>query len=366
MDLSSELRYAQSPLRIDYSSKNLTRMNLNENIVMPLNRLRSIIAKCADEFDPRYYSSEIGEGELRTLVNEIANYCSCSKHSVAIGAGGDQILDLIFRMKFGKRSSKVVTVDPTYSMYSILAKRLGGSVSSVKLGPSTVRPPFSLDAGQVTKKSKNVGANLVVIASPNNPTGIQYPAEEILQIAESLSDVALVIDEAYVEYGTYSVARLISKSRNLVVVRTFSKAFGLANMRLGYLLSPDTSFVEKFNNDFQYPYPVSSFAVLMATELLRRKSMILEYVEKTKQYRQELIEGLQRLRLDVVPKSDANFILLKSKSSKKIAQALLINYSIVVKYIPIMGVENDFLRITVGTREINEKLLYALRRIIAA
>ena len=72
------LRYAQSPLKIDYSSKNLVRMNLNENIVMPLNRIRSIIAKCADEFDPRHYTSDSGQGEMLKLSGEIAKYCGCS------------------------------------------------------------------------------------------------------------------------------------------------------------------------------------------------------------------------------------------------------------------------------------------------
>ena len=148
--------------------------------------------------------------------------------------------------------------------------------------------------------------------------------EEILGIAESLPDVPIVIDEAYVEYAGYSASKYLSKNRNLILVRTFSKAFGLANLRLGYLLSSDSAFLEKFNNDFQYPYPIAGFAVLMATELLRRKSLILEYVEKTKIYRQELIEGLQRLGkgLTVIPRSDANFVLVKSKSSKKIAEEL--------------------------------------------
>ena len=90
------------------------------------------------------------------------------------------------------------------------------------------------------------------------------------------------------------------------------------------MLSSDAEFVEKFNNDFQYPYPVAGFAVLMATELLRRMSLVLEYVEKTKVYREELIEGLQRLGTDlrVIPRSDANFVLVKSNLSKKIAGEL--------------------------------------------
>ena len=368
LPLANGLRYEQSPLKIDYPSKNLLRMNLNENIVMPLNRVRPIIAKCADEFDPRYYTPELGEGELRTLTNEIAKYSSCSSGSVALGFGSDQILDLVFAIKFGRSRTKLVTVDPTYSMYSILAQRLGAQVVSIKLAPSTAREPFSLIPKNVVQTSKKSGVKILVLASPNNPTGIQYPAEEILTIAESLPDTAIVIDEAYVEYAGYSMSKYLSRNRNLILVRTFSKAFGLANLRLGYLLSSDSAFVEKFISEFQYPYPVAGFAVQMATELLRRKPLILEYAEKTKKYRQELIEGLQRFRngLSVISRSDANFVVVKSKMARKIAEDLLVRYAIAVKYIPKMGAESEFLRVTVGSREMNEKLLYSLRRIMAA
>lgn len=339
-------------------------MNLNENIVMPLSRIRPIIAKCADQLDPRLYTSELGEGEMRTLTDEIAKYSNCSSNSVVIGSGADQVLDLVFKMKFDGKKRKIVTVSPTYSMYSILASRLGASLEYVKLGQSTQTNPFSLDENRVIRASKK-DASILVLASPNNPTGIQYPVEQIQTIVESLPQVAIVIDEAYVEYARYSAARLISKYGNLIIARTFSKAFCMANLRLGYLLSSDSRFVETYNNDFQYPYPVAGFAVLMAIEFLRRKSLVLEIAEKTKTYRQELMNELARLELPPVPISDANFVLVKSKHARKLAEDLLYKYAIAVKYIPKMGVENEFLRFTVGSREVNEKLLYSLRRILA-
>ena len=368
MPRSKGLQYVQSPFKIDYSSKNLVRMNLNENIVMPLPRLRSIIAKCTDEFDPRFYTSTLGEGELRTLTTEIAKYSGCSSSSVALGFGSDQTLDLVFKMKFGSSQNKLVTVDPTYSMYSILARRMGASIVSVKLAPSTAENPFSINSREIIQTSRKNNVKVLVLASPNNPTGIQYAEEVILEIVESLPDLPIVIDEAYMEYARYSASKFLSNNRNLILARTFSKAFGLANMRLGYLLSSDTSFVDNYNNDFQYPYPLAGFAVLLATELLRRKSLVLEYAEKTKTYRHELIEGLQRLGsgLIVIPRSDANFVVVKSKISKKIAEELLSKYAIAVKFIPKMGTEGEFLRITVGSREINERLLYSLRKILAA
>src|SRR5579872_2838858 len=114
----TELRYEQSPLRIDYTQKNLIRMNLNENLIFPQNLLRLLVAKCADKFEPRYYPSDLGEGELQKLASEIARYCGCSSSSVAIGVGSDQLIDLIFRMKLGGPRGKILTVDPTFSMYA--------------------------------------------------------------------------------------------------------------------------------------------------------------------------------------------------------------------------------------------------------
>ncbi|MGI0090137.1 MAG: pyridoxal phosphate-dependent aminotransferase [Nitrososphaerales archaeon] len=341
-------------------------MNLNENLVFPQNQMRSILVKCIDRLDPRFYPAELREGELDTLGTEIAKYCGCSKRSIVIGVGSDQILDLIFRMKLGSRG-KMVTVDPTYSMYSVLAKRLGADVDFVRVRSSTAKEPFSLALDELIASAKR--ANILVIASPNNPTGVQYPIDEIRALIQSLPETLVVIDEAYVEYADYSTAGLLKSNKKLIITRTFSKAFGLASLRLGYLLSSDENFINELSEKFQYPYPVSGFSVLMATELLRRKSLVLEYAEKTKSCRKELIEYLQKLGdkfLKVVPRSDSNFVVVRSKRSKSIAEELLSKYSVAVKYIPKMGLETEFLRITVGSREMNQKLLYSLRRIAGA
>lgn len=374
---SNELRYEQSPLfEIDYSSsssspssKNLVRMNLNENIVFPQNQLRSAIAKCSDKLDARYYPSEQDKGDLKNLRAEIAQYCKCSSASVALGVGSDQILDLVFRSTLSKTTGKLTIIEPTYSMYSVLARRLGVRVRFVKLGPSTTRPPFSLPVTKVIITAKKEKASVLVLASPNNPTGIQYPVDEIRTLIESLPETRILIDEAYVEYGNYSAVSLMNRAKqNLVIIRTFSKAFGLAALRLGYLISSDVQFVDRLTNEFQYPYPITQFSVLMALEMLKRNSLVLEVANKTKIFRAELIDSLQKLgdSLRVVPRSDANFVLVKSERSKKIAEELLTNYAIAVKYLPKLGAEKEFLRITVGSRETNQRLLYALRRIVAS
>ncbi len=319
--MNSSMSYTQSPLRIDYDQNELLRMNLNENIVFPKNVMRSILAKCVDEYDPRIYPSDINEGESLILDEEIAKYCGCSSSSVAIGIGGDQLIDLIFRTFLNKTSDSVFVVSPTFSMYSIFASRQKSKLNEIWLEPSTSKDAFALPFSRLKDAwKKQSGAKLLVIVSPNNPTANQFPVEQIEEILEVALDKPVLLDEAYVEYAKYDAAkRLLKAHKNLIILRTFSKAFGLASLRLGYILSSDSEFIRRFNCDIQYPYPVTGLTLSMGIELLRRKEVVLEWVEKTKTFREELIVSLQKLgpSINVVPRIRYQFCSGSSKGSKK-------------------------------------------------
>ena len=186
MTEEGSLLYEQSPLRIDYAEKNLARMNLNENLVMPRNFMRSVLAKCLDKIDARYYPSEIDDGEILELRSAIAKYCRSATDSVAIGAGSDQTIDLLFRSKLRTSSDSVVIVEPTFSMYRLLASRLGAKAITVNTRPSTdPEKPFSLNYEELEAACKAKSAKLLVLASPNNPTGVQHQIEEIRSLLES-------------------------------------------------------------------------------------------------------------------------------------------------------------------------------------
>ncbi len=361
--------FKQSPLAVDLGERELQRMNLNENIVFPKNTMRSILAKCTDEYDPRLYPPAIDEGESLVLNQEIAKYCACSSSSVAIGTGSDQLIDLLFRMLLPKPSEAVYIVSPTFSMYSIFARRQHSKLKEGWLNPSTAKDPFSLQLSSLKDAwRKDRSAKLLVIVSPNNPTGIQYPIEELEEILDTAPDKTVLLDEAYVEYAKYDAAkRLLKSHENLVVLRTFSKAFALASLRLGYVLSSSGEFISKFNENYQYPYPVAGLSLSMGLELLRRKDVVLEWAEKTKVFRDELIASLEKLgpRIRVMPRSDTNFVLVQAKRGKKIEEELLARYGIAVRYLSDLGKEKkEFFRITVGSAEANRKLLFALKRIL--
>ena len=372
-----EITYSQSPFKIDYTVKNLVRMNLNENLVLPQTFLRSISVRCLDKLDLRSYPSSLKEGEMLAFIQEISRYNNCSSEMVSIGAGGDQLIDLLIRMRLRKSSDTLVTVDPTFPLYSMMASRLGAKVVTVPLGPFNPRDyksSFNLKLEELLKASGSKNCRVLALASPNNPTGVQYPLDQIRHILESLPNVTVLVDEAYVEYANYSVLKLLNSYPNLVILRTFSKAFAIPSARLGYIICSDADFVREFTQEHQYPYPVASFSVLLGIELLKRKSVVLDAANKAKILRGELTQslidfGLRKKRSPTLinaSESSANFVLFHCEGAGRIARELLQKYRIAVKYIEKIGQERDFLRICVGTREINERLLYSLRRITAS
>lgn len=361
----------QSPLSVDLGQKELLRMHLNENIVFPKNVMRSIVAKCTDEYDPRIYPPALDEGDSLVLNREIAKYCGCSSSSVAVGIGGDQLIDLVYRIAVPKPTDSMIIVSPTFPIYADYATKQGYRMKEFRLNPFTSKDPFSLSASELIDAWRNTSrAKLLVIVSPNNPTGIQYPVERVEEILEATpSGKRVLLDEAYVEYGRYDAAKLLLKSYpNLIILRTFSKAFAIASLRLGYILSSEQEFISRFNGDFQYPYALTGLSISMGIEMLRRKSLVLEWVEKTKVFRDQLIASLQKLgsSIRVVPRSDTNFVLIESKQAKRISEDLFTNYAIAVRYFPDLIVGGQYLRITVGSTEANRRLLFALRRVLSS
>ena len=177
--------------------------------------------------------------------------------------------------------------------------------------------------------------------------------------------MTILLDEAYVEYGEYNASRLLGSYKNLIIMRTFSKAFALASHRLGYFLSSDVDFVKEFNEEYQYPYPVAAYGVLIATMLLKNRAQVIASAKRTKELRGELSQELSsgRFPLRTCSDSQANFILMQSNQAREIASELFEKYFIALKLIESIGPDNGFLRITVCTSQLNERLLFDLRRI---
>jgi histidinol-phosphate aminotransferase len=200
-------------------------------------------------------------------------------------------------------------------------------------------------------------SDVIYICSPNNPTGNQFEESVIFELLNILKDKLTIIDEAYVEFADYSVSPHIAQYDNVVILRTLSKAFGLAGARIGYLVA-DERFAEIFRNIIQSPYPINSFSLQLASLAL---SCYDTYVKQTldliKRERKRVFDHLFEMDGIKVFKSNANFIFVELYDNyDRILRALKEDRVSVKAFGNINGYEGC-IRVTIGTTEMNDKFL---------
>jgi histidinol-phosphate aminotransferase len=195
--------------------------------------------------------------------------------------------------------------------------------------------------------------------SPNNPTGFQFKKDEITELIKKF-DGLIIIDEAYGEFSDYTVANLTKKFDNLVVVKTFSKTFGLAGLRLGYVLS-NKKLIDVFSRVLQYPYPLNTLAIEAGILALQKIKQIQETVQIIKEERTRIIKKLRESGAFDVFDSKANFVLFDARGADKRIYTALLEQGISVRKLGKIGKHDGCLRVTVGTKDMNSKFLLAIR-----
>jgi histidinol-phosphate aminotransferase len=325
------------------------KLDANENVLLPKALLAVLALRAVETLDPRFYAVE----DARALVRDLARHLEIEDEHIVLGSGGDQLIDLVARA-FVEAGATVVTIAPTYSFYRIRCALAGARVLEVPL-----REDFSLDVEALVRAAR--GARVLFLCSPNNPTGNQFSLAEIEHVARECSGL-LVVDEAYVEFATETALPLLARSPNVVLLRTFSKAFGLAGMRLGYLLAhPRLSrlFAEKV----QYPYPVNTFAVRLARLLLEAYDEVRAVLESVKREREWLRAELNALGVRAFP-SQANFVLFEVGDRARAVWQHLAEHGLRVKYVGEVLGYGACLRATVGSRETNQALIARIREVL--
>ena len=267
--------------------------------------------------------------------------------NIFIGNGSDEAIDLCFRVFCRPGVDNAVSIAPTYGMYKVAADINDIQMREVPLSEGFELPVDGLLAAcdQQTK--------LMFICSPNNPTGNAFPVSEILTLAERF-DGMLVVDEAYIDFSSEeSMLRHISEYPNLIVLQTLSKAYGMAALRLG-LAFGDERTMAMFAN-VKYPYNISLASMEKAMTLLRRD--VSAEVECIKAERARMAEALADLpRVRKVWSSDANFLLVEVDDARGMYSELLDKQVIVRDRSKVLGCAGC-LRITIGTKEENDKVL---------
>lgn len=326
------------------------KLDSNENFVISKQFQKDLIDAAKKNSDVREYPL----GRLEKLVIALAKYLKVPPTMIGVGNGSDQILDLLLS-NFCNKKTRILTSEPTFGFFEERCKLY--SIPTVKI-------PFSkdmtLDLENFLQKSKN--ADLLYLDSPNNPTGFQFTKKELEKLIKNFVG-PVIIDEAYVEFGDFSILNLVKTQKNLIVVRTFSKEFGLAGLRLGYFIA-NKALIDVFSRVIQYPYPLTTITIESGILALQKSKLMSESATLIKKERKRIIENLRKIEAFEVFDSKANFVLFDAKGADKRIYTALIEQGISIRKLGKIGKHKGCLRVTVGTKEMNSKFLLAIRDLL--
>lgn len=288
------------------------------------------------------------------LKNRLAQLLDVTLEQIAVGNGSDELINHII-LAFGGDYSRVIFPKPTFVMYEIIAKVCGVEAKGIDLDQN-----FDIFAKTLTENFTTHGTNLLFFSYPNNPTANCFSETEIIKVIET-KRALVVIDEAYFEFSKKSFLPLLKSYDNLIVLRTFSKAFSLAALRVGYAVSSPQLIaqIEKV----RLPYNVNAFSQLAAIKLLENLPIIAEQTELILKERDRIVKELSSIaNIDgiILYKSDANFILFRVANPDEVYQKLLKN-GILIKNLNRSGILKGCLRVTVGKPEENDAFIEALK-----
>jgi histidinol-phosphate aminotransferase len=287
------------------------------------------------------------------LKEKISSIKGVPLPNIFLGNGSDEAIDLLFRIFCTPGKDNVIILPPTYGMYEVCAE-----TNDVQLKKVSLLSNYQLNLEAIeTAIDKNT--KIIFICSPNNPTGNSINRQDVEIILNNFNGI-VVIDEAYINYSRQKTfITELTEYPNLVILQTLSKAWGLAGLRLGIAFAGKP--VIDYMNKVKYPYNISIPAQQLALEALNNISLVNNWTKATVEQREWLSEELLKFSFtETVYPSDANFLLVKMNSARKIYEYLSVK-GIVVRDRSKVILCDDCLRITIGTTDENKQLLEALK-----
>lgn len=321
--------------RDEFSGKASVYLDANENPYNePLNRYP----------DP-------GQLELKEKIASLRNH---EVERIFLGNGSDEAIDLLFRVFCEPGKDRVITVDPTYGMYSVCA-----AINDIQVDRVFLRDDFSLNPKAVLEAVEE-RTKMIFLCSPNNPTSNSLDPESMLEIIDK-APCMVVVDEAYIDFSSSEgLLSFLPEKSNLVVLQTLSKAWGLAGIRLGMAFA-HTEII-RYMSAVKYPYNVNSLSLEEAKISLGKKKRMQNWVNEILSERERLGASLSSFGfVNKVFPSDANFLLVRVNDPKAI-YAYLEGSGIIVRDRSSVPLTEGCLRITVGSRQENLKLLRLLEK----
>ncbi|MFZ0313624.1 MAG: histidinol-phosphate transaminase [Candidatus Korobacteraceae bacterium] len=325
------------------------RLDFNENVEGCSPRVLERLQKITADDLARYPERE----PVEALV---AAHLGLSRDQVLLTNGVDEAIHLLCETLL-EPADDVLVVTPTFSMYEIYAGATGARLIRVQC-EADFRFPFAKVLAGITPATR-----LIAVASPNNPTGTAVPLEELLALAKAAPDAAILVDEAYFEFHGETVIRDVGEFENLFVTRTFSKAYGLAGLRVGVLAGPGNLMpsVRRVSS----PYSVNAVALAVLPAALADGDHVSRYVAQVQNGRERLAGELSALGLYSWP-SRANFLLVRIGPKHREFVLAMRQHGILVRDRSADPGCEGCVRITVGSDAQTSQLLAALREIACA
>jgi len=348
-DRLQELSRQQGYKKPEYHEDAL-KLDSNENFAISRQFQQELLDGAKKNSDIREYPL----GKSERLLAAISKYVQVPTSMVGLGNGSDQILDLIL-CNFVSKKTRILTSDPTFGFFEERCRLY--SIPTIKV-------PFSKDMTLDVKDfaSKFGRADILYLDSPNNPTGFQFKKEEVADLVKRFKGL-VIVDEAYGEFSDYTLAPLAKRFANLVVVRTFSKSFGMAGLRLGYVVA-SKKFIDVFSRVVQYPYPINTIAIEAGIIALQKSRQIEDTIRLIRSERTRIVKKLRETGAFDVFDSKANFVLFDARGADKRIYTAMLEQGISIRKLGKIGKHEGCLRVTVGTKDMNSKFLLAIRDLL--
>ncbi len=284
---------------------------------------------------------------MRDLRAQIAESYHLNIQNVQLGNGSSEIIMALCQL-FGGPGRSIVFPVPSFSMYAVYAQASDSQPIPVKLTED-----YAVPREQILKAAKQSDAKLIILCNPNNPTGTVMPHADIAYIV-SQAQCPVLVDEAYVEFYGDSAVDLMAKYDNIIIARTFSKAYGLAAARVGYVLA-NASIIEMLGRVLM-PYHINCLSLVTAEVLYQMRDEFMPGLEQIVIERKRLAGSLEEIAGIKVYPSETNFILIKTEKAIALGEYLSSKNIGVRSFGAAPGLENC-IRFTVGTPLENDQLL---------
>lgn len=330
---------------------NKIRLDKNEK---PDNHLSELLKKIKKNIRHEHLTAY---PETEKLYKTISKKFKIKKESIVLTPGSDAAIKSCLDL-FTEKNEKIMTIEPTFAMVDIYSK-----IKRVKQIKIRYDKKLELNYKKIFKTIKSKKISLIILANPNSPTGTIIPKKILFDILQSCQkkNIVILIDEAYFGFYKFSTVPLIKKYSNLIVCRTFSKAYGLAGCRVGFLAANKNLAKRLYN--LRPMYEVNSVGAMIVNEILKKNSYVIKNLKDQLEGKKYLFNELKKLKLRYLD-GYANFIHINLGNKKNKAERIFLKHNILIRGgLNVPGYKN-FLRVSLGPKKMMKSVIKILKNII--